>query len=150
MHAVRCRTMDNIDRIMKEAERLGFGVSYGKYRAAYPNGCKEVLPAAPARKAPEKKSKTCKHCEKSFVPKHYSQCYCSIECADQSQQERQQKYYVDQKTKAHQASPLKFCKECGVTIPADSMKKTYCCAECAREGRRKVSASWRAAKKKEG
>lgn len=30
--------MDDIDRIMKEAEQKGFGVSYGKYQIAPPPG----------------------------------------------------------------------------------------------------------------
>lgn len=35
--------MDNIDRIMKEAAQAGYGVSYGKYRAAHPDGSKDVI-----------------------------------------------------------------------------------------------------------
>ena len=43
--------MDNIDRIMKEAAKAGYGVSYGKYRAAHPDGGKDVI-LPPQKKYP--------------------------------------------------------------------------------------------------
>ena len=85
--------MDNIDRIMKEADRLGFGVSYGKYRAAYPNGSGGVVLSAPKPKPPEKPSGTCKLCGKTFVRRHANALYCSAECKIEAEKKRQRDWY---------------------------------------------------------
>lgn len=56
MRLMRCSAMDNIDRIMKEADRAGFGCSYGKYRAAHPDSIGDAGAAAPKiSPKPEKK-----------------------------------------------------------------------------------------------
>lgn len=85
--------MDNIDRIMKEADRLGFGCSYGKYRAAYPNGSADVLPSA-KRASSGKKIVVCRHCGKAFVVRHGKHVYCSEECREAVFYQRQRDYYA--------------------------------------------------------
>lgn len=136
--------MDNIDRAMKEAERLGFGVSYGKYRAAYPSGSAGVLPSPRKSAVPQKPAASCVCCGKPFVRTHASQVYCSEECRYIVFRKRQNDY-ARRKT----AAPLvAMCAICGADFKPKSRKSKYCCKECAHEGSRKVAALWRAAHKK--
>jgi predicted nucleic acid-binding Zn ribbon protein len=139
--------MDNIDRIMKEADRLGFGCSYGKYRVAYPDSIEDAGAAAP--KIPPKPEKNCKCCGASFVPNHANQVYCSPECKDKIQVGRIRKSEQKRKGEAKRTAPKKFCKTCGSDIPISSQRRSYCCDECAAEGSRKYNALRRAANKKE-
>lgn len=134
--------MDNIDRIMKEADRLGFGCSYGKYRAAYPNGSADVLPTA-KQASSGKKTAACRRCGKMFVVRHGNQSYCSDECAYEVLIERQREY-----PKARPKYPQKrSCSICGSDFMAVRSNNLYCSKDCAREGNRRKSASWRAAQK---
>lgn len=135
--------MDNIDRIMKEADWLGFGCSYGKYRAAYPNGSADVLPSA-KRAFSEKKTAVCRHCGKAFIVRHGSQNYCSEECRDEVFYQRQRDYYA----KKSKVPPVAMCTVCGAEFKPASTRSRYCCKECAKEGDRLKSARFRANRKK--
>lgn len=134
--------MDNIDRIMKEAERLGFGVSYGKYRAAYPYGSADVLPSAKKRTMPGKATAVCRHCRKTFVVRHGNQTYCSEECQDAVLYQRQKEYYA----KKSKVPPVAMCAVCGADFKPVSTKSRYCCEECAKEGYRLKRAHRRASR----
>ena len=88
-----CSAMDNIDRMMKEAERLGFGVSYGKYRAAYPNGSADVIaPAVETDLDEENELRACRRCGKKFAITHGNQRYCSVDCSEEAKNKRQQQW----------------------------------------------------------
>lgn len=129
--------MDNIDRIMKEADRLGFGVSYGKYRAAYPDGSKNVVSATAQEPLEyEDDLRKCKICGKEFSATHGNQAYCGPECSDKARIKRQSKY-----DKKRHSKPVRSCIECGATITRKGAR-SYCSDACAREGRRKSSAKW--------
>lgn len=134
--------MDNIDRMMKEADRLGFGVSYGKYRAAYPNGSSGAnLKAAAGRS--EKPSATCRHCGKPFVIRHGNQQYCSGECRDAVVMARQRKWEKDARKRRQQAGYVKVCAVCAADFRTSDSRKKYCCEECQKKGRRRNAALWR-------
>jgi hypothetical protein len=139
--------MDNIDRIMKEADRLGFGVSYGKYRAAYPNGSGDVLVRPVEPEPAEKPSRICKRCGRTFVAAHGSQAYCSQECRHAAIIERQDAWYKRKKRKEKRLLTIS-CAECGADFRAVRETQKYCCPECAKEGKRESAAKWRAAHKK--
>jgi predicted nucleic acid-binding Zn ribbon protein len=136
--------MDNIDRIMKEADRLGFGVSYGKYRAAYPNGSGDVYPTAPKKKPPDRPSASCRYCGKAFVQSHASQAYCSEECREVVFRDRQRRI----STRKSKVPKVAMCAICGADFKPKTSAAKYCCRECAIEGRRKADAAWHAAHKK--
>ena len=145
--------MDNIDKMMLEAERLGFGVSYGKYRAAYPNGTGGILGKAPPEPSPKRDPVPCKRCGKSFIPIRKNEKYCSDDCRGAVKREYnlvyKREYYH-----SHKQNPTipadKYCEECGATIPASSKRKKFCCEECAKDGNRKLVKSWQSRKQKGG
>ena len=139
--------MDSIDRAMKEAERLGFGVSYGKYQAACFSGSLEPASASSKSKQRKKPSKACRHCGKQFVASHANQIYCSPECKYAVRLARQDDW---NKTKGRR-KPKQLtlvCAECGADFKALRSSQKYCCKECAKDGQRKVQARWWAAHKK--
>lgn len=136
--------MDNIDRAMKEADRLGFGVSYGKYQAACRDGHVEALSSPPKPKAPEKSSGICRHCGKPFVRSHASKVYCSEECNSAAFRQRQRDY----KRRKSKVPPVVMCATCGADFKPKTSRSKYCCKECAYDGRLKTAALWRAAQKK--
>lgn len=139
--------MDTLDLAMREAERLGFGVSYGKYKAAYPNGSGDVItPAVKTDLDYEDDSRQCKLCGKTFTITHGNQRYCSADCSDQAKDNRIREYDLRRRKEKNACSP-KFCKECGATITAKG-RMSYCSEECAKEGTRKYNVEW--ARKKAG
>lgn len=135
--------MDNIDRMMKEADRLGFGVSYGKYQAACFSGIVQPVSATP-KPSQEKPSVTCRHCGKTFIASHANQAYCGAECKVAAAAKRQREY---DKRKSR-VPPVAMCATCGADFKPKTSRSKYCCTECADEGGRKTSALWRAAHKK--
>ena len=136
--------MDNIDRIMKEADRLGFGVSYGKYRAACPNGSGNIAPTAPKPKPPEKPTGTCKMCGKIFIKSHANNIYCGAECKLEAEKKRQRDWYG----KKIVVPAVAVCVICGANFKPRNFRSKYCGPECSRENGRRASARWRAAQKK--
>lgn len=137
--------MDNIDRIMKEADRLGFGVSYGKYRAAYPNGSGSAIPASAQEKLDyEDDLRSCKICGKEFFARHGNQACCSAECKLEAEKKRQRDWYH----KRHKAPDAAVCVICGVQFKPEGSRKKCCSRECSRENKRKSSVRWHAAHKK--
>lgn len=137
MHIAGFRIMDNIDRIMQEADRLGFGVSYGKYRAAYPDGSKDILTGT-ARESLDYDDdlRKCKICGREFFATHGNQAYCSAECSDKGRIKRQSQY-----DKKRHAVKVRSCKECGATITRKGAR-SYCSDACAKDGRRRGNAQW--------
>ena len=139
--------MDNIDRAMKEADRLGFGVSYGKYQAACHAGHVEALPSPPKPKAPEKPSINCRHCEKPFVRSYANRVYCSPECKYAAKLVKQAAWDKN-KGRRKKKQLILVCAECGADFKALRSSQKYCCKECAKDGQRKAQARWWAAHKK--
>ena len=70
--------MSNLDRDIKEAERLGYGVHYGQYKADHPG----ELPKA-EEELPEETTK-CAECGELFVPRKENQLYCCIRCKERN------------------------------------------------------------------
>lgn len=138
--------MDNIDRIMKEAARLGFGVSYGKYQSACYSGSVESVSAPPKAKQQAKPSIICRHCGKPFVANHANQAYCSPECKYEARLARQDTWNKTKGCRKPKQQTL-VCAECGADFKAFRYTQKYCCKECAKDGKRKTYARWRAAKK---
>lgn len=73
--------MSNLDRDIREALRLGYGVRYGKYKADHPHGtAPEQEDARPDNARPDN-ARQCKECDCVFVPHRHNQLYCCGECA---------------------------------------------------------------------
>lgn len=133
--------MDKLDEIMKEADRLGFGVSYGKYKAAYPDGGRRVSPAPASKKLDYIDDfRTCRLCGKEFTMTQGNRAYCSIECSEEARAKYMRKSELARAEKRRAACGGR-CKECGAMITRKSAK-SYCSEKCAREGRRKNNEAW--------
>ena len=77
---------DNIDLDMEEAERLGYGVHYGRYKADHPN-TKEAREARlyPKKKQPQVQprkmyDKVCPVCGMRFSTPVQARVYCTDAC----------------------------------------------------------------------
>lgn len=138
--------MDNIDRIMKEADRLGFGCSYGKYRAAYPDGGADVTPTAPKPKPEGKPPGTCKLCGKTFVRRHANALYCSAECKIEAEKKRQRDWYG----KKADIPSVAVCVICGADFKPKSVRSKCCSPKCSEANKRKASSRWWVDHKKGG
>lgn len=138
--------MDNIDRIMKEADAKGFGVSYGKYQAACFNGSLEPKPAIHQPATKETPSSLCRYCGNLFVPRHANQVYCSEECKYKVQIQRQNACSKEKRKSRLPATTS--CAICGADFKPKRITDRYCSKECAREGGRRNAARWRAEQKK--
>lgn len=141
--------MDKLDEIMKEADRLGFGASYGKYQLSLSSRNSPVASKSPSVSVSEKPSANCKHCGKHFVKNHANQAYCSPECQYAVKLARQNAW--DKVKGRRRKEPQVFiCAECGADFTALRCTSKYCGRECAHKGGLKAQARWRAAQKKEG
>ena len=132
--------MDALDLAMREAERLGFGVSYGKYKAAYPNGSGDVLPKPNRSRIPNKKTIACRRCGAQFVPIHGCQKYCGAECKSISVTERARRDYRKAHCIEKSEDPVTFCSICGSDFAPGDLRMKYCSEECKRKAIRKAQA----------
>lgn len=66
--------MSNLDRDVREAARLGYGVHYGHYKADHPRTAPQAEVGPPADVA------RCKECGCVFVPHRHNQLYCCDIC----------------------------------------------------------------------
>lgn len=135
--------MDNIDRVMKEADRLGFGVSYGKYQAAVSSGSVKAISSVEKAKPPEKPTGICKMCGRLFVKSHANNIYCGPECKIAAERKRQRDWYG----KKILVPAVAACVICGAEFKPLNSRGKCCGPTCARENRRRLSARWRAAQK---
>lgn len=77
----RKRKLDNIERDVIQAERLGYGCHYGRYKADYPytrEEEEEIPEDAPTR--------ICEHCGEPFcmIGASHLRKYCSYECCQKA------------------------------------------------------------------
>lgn len=93
------RKLDNIERIMVEAERMGYGPHYGKCVADHP----ELLVPAPETKVNKPAARLpsdmipCRHCGKLFAAEECGHTknarFCIDDCRCESDRIRQRSYY---------------------------------------------------------
>ena len=128
------RKLDNLERDVVAAMRLGYGVHYGAYKADHPHtrDCSPIEGHKPALEA--EKDVCCALCGKEFLRTYGGQKYCSEECREKAKKEREKKYY--QRTKA-KILPIS-CPECGRNFLPVSRRQKYCCTLCTRQ------AGWKA------
>ena len=74
--------MDNLDRDVIRAERLGYGCHYGQYKADHPyTRVEEAEEEIPPK---NEKQKTCAHCGVTYYPsfagRSHGSKYCSERC----------------------------------------------------------------------
>jgi len=125
--------MDNLDRDIREAQRLGYGVHYGHYKADHPytaDHSVDLVPEYPVKK--------CAECGEEFVPGRPGQIYCSEECRNRRNARESARKNRENRPK----SPIgpAVCPVCGCTFHRERADRIYCgmsCAAVARNKRRK-------------
>lgn len=84
--------MDNLTREMIECEKAGYGVHYGRWKAAQPI-------AKPVPLELPEDWKICPHCGKAFKPKLKQQKYCEAMCGVYANREKKYAYVKRYKEK---------------------------------------------------
>lgn len=92
----RKRKLDNIERDVILAERLGYGCHYGRYKADHPHTRVEEESAVEVKPLPDS-LKPCRFCGKLFDPEMQghtkARAFCSYECQCESDRIRSRNYY---------------------------------------------------------
>ena len=130
------RNMDNIEKDVAAALRLGYGTHYGRYKVDYPHTADHSVVEEPEQ------TKTCKMCGMEFILTRQDQKYCSEECRVKwnSQRKKPQK-----KGPYLECGPAQ-CPICGKKFvrTTDDRRKVFCgrsCSAKSREARRKRETS---------
>lgn len=144
------KILDNIERDVIAAMRLGYGVHYGHYKADYPY-TKDPAPipvqkpeAEPAKPVEEEKDAVCPVCGKTFIRNH-GRKYCSEECAVKASRVKAREYYQKKRNETR----VIVCPECDEEFTTASSHQKYCCIACRRAAERKKKAQQRKEKKHE-
>lgn len=127
------KPQDHLEYDVMQAEALGYGCHYGKYKADHPNTraeFEELYGVKTLEKvAPDKREKTCPVCGKKFIVGHLNthKIYCSDECRRKKDEERQRE---------RAQAPAGICLWCGGQITDPTMRSRYCCPGCFCAARR--------------
>lgn len=145
------RVLDNIERDVVAAMKLGYGVHYGRYKADYPY-TKEPAPVTVHKTATEpvkpvevEQDAVCPVCRKTFIRNHGCRKYCSEECAVKASRDKAREYYQKKRKEAR----VVVCPECDEEFTPVSRRQKYCCIACCRAVDRKKKAQKRKEKKHE-
>ena len=115
--------MDNLARDVREAERLGYGCHYGRYKVDHPYTRDEPdEPVCETRHKPKK----CPECGESFIPDHGCQKYCSIACNNRVIQRR----YREKHSGRQMGAPVRNCVVCGEAYGTYKKTQMTCCRAC--------------------
>lgn len=121
--------VNNIEKIMREADAAGFGVSYGKYMAS-----KRTAPTPETEPAAKKHpARICPECEMEFLPNRSDQRYCSDPCRirhhkrEQNRKRQREQYHAKPKLPIGQAN----CPHCGKEFYRNTTTRMFCSMTCA-------------------
>lgn len=119
--------MDNIDRILRDADKAGFGVSYGKYRAAHPQVSVKKEDSAKDKDS----TKICAECGMEFKTNRQDKIYCSAECSNRS---CSRACYRNRKEKQKLPIGVATCPICGGSFNRYKKTMVYCSRSCSATG----------------
>lgn len=135
--------MDNLERDVRMAEKLGYGCHYGWYKADHPHTAEltdeEILglPVKGKKKKPAAKKgpemTVCLWCGESFPATRHRRQYCNDDCRRYAYEKvkRERK-----KAEAHAADQKeKLCVVCGKPVTGKGCVK-YCSIDCRQVGER--------------
>lgn len=117
--------MDRIEYDVMEAERLGYGVHYGHYKADHP--ISDFNPDAP-QKPKTLPSRKCKECEKEFTPERPNMWYCCEDC--RNRRNARLGYHKKKNRKKLSKGPA-VCPVCGSDFFRKYIYTETCCRACA-------------------
>lgn len=117
--------MDNLEKDVREAMRLGYGIHYGNYKVDHPH-TRDDLDMPPPPKHPPKK---CPECGIEFIPERANQKYCSADCQQNRQRLDKEKY----KRRKQLNLPLgpAVCLVCGGNYVRYKKTQETCSRSCA-------------------
>lgn len=125
------RVLDNIERDVIAAMRLGYGVHYGHYKADHPhtreNPQLPVPKPEPEKPVEAEQDAVCVFCGKMYIRNHGCRKYCSDECLKKAARARERNYYI----KKHGEIKEVPCDECGKLFLPVNRRQIYCCQRCA-------------------
>jgi predicted nucleic acid-binding Zn ribbon protein len=122
------KELDNIERDVIAAMRLGYGVHYGRYKADYPHTKDRPVPE-PKKEPETEQDAVCSVCGKKYLRSDGCGKFCSEECRKVSRRARERKYY---KNKRGEIAPI-ACPVCGKDFLPVSRRQKYCASVCARK-----------------
>lgn len=119
----RRKPIDKLEYDVIQAERLGYGCHYGRYKADHPKTQAEyeTQHGKPAQKVDNRRVvRSCLRCGAQFTvgSTHANKMYCCDDCRIKAQQDRLQ----------NRGQTL-YCVWCGGEIPRDSQRTRYCCRD---------------------
>ena len=127
--------LDNLDRDVREARRLGYGCHYGRYKADRPH-TRELPPEEPVEAAagtvPEWELSRCRNCGKPFRSNKSTRLYCSPQCRKLRKAAQDLQYSrrrAEQRRLAREH--VTTCGFCGEEFCAEKASQVYCSRSCA-------------------
>ena len=131
--------MDNLDRDIREAQRLGYGVHYGMYKADHPHTRDipmDVAVAPPKQKSAEAAvaPKICRHCGKEFYVTRNLRSFCSESC----KRLHSSQLAVERTQRKLQKKAQRTCKLCGKAFVPAVKTQVYCGRSCAGKAKGKL------------
>lgn len=126
--------MDNIEKDVAAALRLGYGVWYGRYKVDYPNTADHSVDAVPDP-LDDEPPRYCRNCGKMFAPRDGHQVFCTEECRLERRRIRER-----MKRSAAEKHPVGevHCPICGKVAPKMTIKQIYCGKSCAAVARNRA------------
>ena len=117
--------MDRIEYDVMEAERLGYGIHYGHYKADHP--ISDWTPEIANRPKPIPPRK-CKECETEFIPDRPNMWYCCDDCRNRR---NARLGYQKRKKRKHFPKGQAVCPVCGSDFYRKHIYTETCSRTCA-------------------
>lgn len=121
--------MDNLTKDCLEAQRLGYGVHYGWYKADHPHTADHFCGPAPL--ADGAKIRTCVECGFEFRPYHKNDKYCCEACRNKASQRRHRERLQPGKD----GVPVRKCVVCGKAFGVGKISQETCSRSCGQRYR---------------
>ena len=113
--------MSSLDEDLKEAQRLGYGVWYGRYKADHPG-----VPRAVPVEVEEQPDAVCAICGKHFYRNRGNKKYCGGACNEEANRRRTA---AKQRQKRPEMLP-RICPHCGKEFQPWHRGVRFCCKQC--------------------
>lgn len=126
--------MDNLEKDVAAALRLGYGCQYGRYKVDHPHTADHTVDLIPEEEEVDP-PKQCRHCGKEFRPDNGNQVFCSEECRVDRRR------LLDRINKSNaEKRPIgqAVCPVCDKTFAKLTRNHTYCSRSCAAVVRNKT------------
>lgn len=125
--------MDNLDRDIREAQRLGYGVHYGRYKADHPHT--KPVPIDVSAKGSKPQVRICKECGCQFEKRKGIYDFCSDRCRGI----HRRKMNLDAQHRCRSNREPRNCQHCGNPFLPTYKDQIYCGRSCAARAKGQLS-----------